>query len=68
MSEDPFCITNPSRKFYKFLFRVRLDEETLPVAIDFVSKWIDRHSWTIKRQKIVNMPIQDMFEIRAWLN
>jgi hypothetical protein len=65
---EPFVITNPSRKFYKFLFRVRLDEETAEMANSFVDNWLADKGWSIKRQKIVNLPLQGMFQIRTWLN
>lgn len=68
MNEEAFCITNPSRKQYRFLFRVSLDDETLAIGQKFVDEWLLEHGKTIKRQKIVDMPIQGMFEIKTWLN
>ncbi len=70
MNEDtePFCITNPERKLYKFLFRVRMDEETMEMANSFVVKWLEDKGWSIRRQKIINLPIQGMFQIKTWLN
>ena len=65
---EPFCITNPSRKYYKFLFRVPMDDETAPLAEQFCKDWLAEKNWTIKRQKIVNMPLHKMFQIRVWLN
>lgn len=70
MSEElePFCITNPTRKYYKFLFRSALDDETIILGEQFCKKWLEERGWTIKRQKIVDIRNSFMFQIRVWLN
>lgn len=65
---EPFCITNPMRKQYKFLFRVALDDDTLKIAMRFIVEWLEQHGWTIKRQKVICMPLQEMFQVKVWLN
>jgi hypothetical protein len=66
--DEPYCITNPMPKLYKFLFRIQLDEETQEMALAFVTNWLEERGRTIKRQKLVNMPLSGMFQVKVWLN
>jgi hypothetical protein len=65
---EAFSITNPSRKSYKFLFRIPMDDETLLIGEQFCKRWVEERGFTIKRQKIVNMLLHGMFQINIWLN
>jgi hypothetical protein len=65
---EAFSISNPRRKFYKFLFRIPMDDETLAIGEEFCRNWLAERDLTIKRQKIFPIPAHGMFQINVWLN
>lgn len=64
---DPFIISNPYGKFYKFLFCAWLNDSTYQDAMEYVNRWALEHGWTIRREKTRNIHDDGKFEIMAWL-
>ena len=64
---EPFMITNPHRKMYKFFFHGPIEEESYESLENGIKHWCAEKGYIIKRQLGKYNASALVFEYRIWL-